>query len=399
MSALALLASAALAAAPHPDSSSSSTVSVEPGRVRVELVCQTRSLAEALPVDANADLSLDAAELAAGRAAIEDYALAHYRVLVGSGGDPERGRALEGRLTGLSAALDDDPFVPEERVTLELLFPHPDDPQGGRFDELLIGVSLFERENPFHFDACTLRWGEAEPQSFLFGIDGEAWWVESAGARRPRVLSSFFRLGVEHIATGYDHLAFLLALLLAARGVRSLVGVVTAFTAAHSLTLAAAALGWVRVPGSLVELSIAMSIAYVGALNLLLRTPSARWGEAFAFGLVHGLGFAGFVGEALASEPLVLSALLGFNLGVEAGQLAVVAALGLAVAWLPGDRAGPARSSPGAEGGPGAGDGAAERAWLAPRWLRLAGSAGVLACGGYWFLERAGWLPGIGGGG
>lgn len=385
------LAAAAPAGRPHPNSSSSSTVVVEPGRVRVELVCQTRSLAEALPVDTNTDLSLSPAELAAGRAAIADYALAHYRLRVGSGGDPKRGRALAGKLIDLSTAPGDDPFLPEELVTVELLFPHADDPEDGRFDELLIEVSLFERENPFHFDACTLRFGQAEPQTFLFGIDGQAWWVESAAARRPRVLSSFFRLGVEHIATGYDHLAFLLALLLAARGVRSLVGVVTAFTVAHSLTLAAAALGWVRVPGSLVELSIAMSIAYVGALNLLLRTPSARWGEAFAFGLVHGLGFAGFVGQALAAEPLMLSALLGFNLGVEAGQLAVVIALGLAVAWLSGDRSGPARA--------GTGELAVERAWLAPRWLRLAGSAGVLLCGAYWFLERAGWLPaGIGGG-
>jgi hypothetical protein len=88
----------------------------------------------------------------------------------------------------------------------------------------------------------------------------------------------------------------------------------------------------------------------------------------------------------------VLSALFGFNLGVEAGQLAVVIALGLAVAWLPGDRSGPARG--------GAGEPAVARAWLAPRWLRLAGSAGVLLCGAYWFLERAGWLPAsIGGGG
>jgi hypothetical protein len=363
LAAAALLAAAAPASRPHPNSSSSSTVVVEPGRVRVVLVCQTRSLAEALPVDGNADLSLSPAELMAGREAIAEYALGHYRLLVESGGDPARGRALEGRLTDLSAALDDDPFRPEELVTLELLFPHPRDAADGRFDELLIEVSLFERENPFHFDACTLRFGPAEPQTFLFGIDGRAWWVESTAARRPRVLSSFFRLGAEHIATGYDHLAFLLALLLAARGVRSLV-----------------------------ELSIAMSIAYVGALNLLLRTPSARWGEAFAFGLVHGLGVAGFVGQALAAEPLVLSALFGFNLGVEAGQLAVVIALGLAVAWLPGDRSGPARG--------GAGEPAVARAWLAPRWLRLAGSAGVRLCGAFWFLERAGWLPAsIGGGG
>ena len=382
MSALAALAVLWLAPlGAHPNSSSTSLVRVERGEVTVELVCQTLAVLEALPLDLDGDRRLSGAELAAGRGELAAYFLERYAVRVGTEGEAGGGTSVPGELLAVSAALDGEPPFAEERVTCELRFAHPEGP-GGRFDELLIRVRLFQEQNPFHFDVCQLRWEGGEPQTFLFGIDGEAWWVQSAARRRPRVLASFFRLGVDHIVTGYDHLAFLAALLLAARALGSLVGIVTAFTAAHSVSLAAAALGWVRLPGSLVELAIAMSIAYVGALNLLVREPSSRWVEAFVFGLVHGLGFAGFLSEALGTEPQVLTALVGFNLGVEAGQLAAVVLAASVVAFLPGDRRGCGR-----DGQPLAG------AWLAPRWLRRVGSAAVLASGSYWFLERAGWWP------
>jgi hypothetical protein len=140
----------------------------------------------------------------------------------------------------------------------------------------------------------------------------------------------YLRLGVEHIFTGYDHLAFLLGLLLVAaergprRGLRDALAVVTAFTVAHSITLAAAGLGWVRIPSRLVECAIAASIVYVSFGNLQRGAPLHRWRVAFAFGLVHGFGFASVLGElGLPSQGLLLS-LVGFNLGVEFGQLAVM---------------------------------------------------------------------------
>jgi hydrogenase/urease accessory protein HupE len=244
-------------------------------------------------------------------------------------------------------------------------------------EELLIHVSLFAEQNPLHVDACELSWNGERAATFLFGVDGASWWFRPASARRAGVLAGFFRLGLAHIATGYDHLAFLAGLLLAARRWTSLVGLATAFTAAHSLSLALAVLDVVRLPSRLVELAIAISIAYLGALNLLLRSPSPRWVEASAFGLIHGLGFAAFLREALGGETLVATALFGFNLGVEAGQVvAVLLGAGVA-ALLPGDR--------GADGSP--------RAWLAPRWLRLGGSLCVALSGLGWFAERAGWLP------
>ena len=137
---------------------------------------------------------------------------------------------------------------------------------------------------------------------------------------------SFFLLGVEHILSGYDHLLFLLGLLLRAGGWFSLLKIITAFTLAHSVTLALAVLNVVVLPDRLVEAVIALSIAFVAAENLFLNpVVSRRWLVSFCFGLVHGFGFSSALRElGLPRQGLVLS-LLGFNLGVEAGQALVVA--------------------------------------------------------------------------
>jgi hypothetical protein len=137
----------------------------------------------------------------------------------------------------------------------------------------------------------------------------------------------FFKLGMHHIATGYDHLLFLLGLLLFRQSLMRLVAVVTAFTVAHSITLAVAAAGWISPPGEAIELLIAASIAYVGAAALL--NPYTKHGPAVAlgFGLVHGFGFAGALSAALAGQAGRgwLVALASFNLGIEAFQVALVA--------------------------------------------------------------------------
>lgn len=138
--------------------------------------------------------------------------------------------------------------------------------------------------------------------------------------------TSFVRLGVEHILSGWDHLLFLLVLLLRGGHWLSMAKIVTAFTLAHSVTLALAALDVVAVPDRLVEAVIALSIAAVAAENLFLRALVARrWLVSFAFGLVHGFGFSSVLRElGLPSDGLLL-ALFGFNVGVELGQAAVVA--------------------------------------------------------------------------
>jgi len=144
--------------------------------------------------------------------------------------------------------------------------------------------------------------------------------------RAPMAAHGFFRLGVEHILTGYDHLLFLAALLLGGGSARTVLKIVTGFTLAHSLTLAASVLGLVAIPGRVVEPLIAASIVWVAVENAWLgRAPARRWLVSFAFGLVHGLGFASALGPlALPTRNLVM-ALLGFNVGVEAGQVFVIA--------------------------------------------------------------------------
>jgi hydrogenase/urease accessory protein HupE len=161
----------------------------------------------------------------------------------------------------------------------------------------------------------------------------------AATPSRWQVAATYTGLGVEHILLGVDHLLFVGALLLLVRGRRRLVATVTAFTVAHSLTLAAATLGWLRVPGPPVEAAIALSIVFVAAEIVRTRQdePSlaARrpWIVAFGFGLLHGLGFAGALAEVGLPERAIPTALLFFNLGVELGQLAFIgAALALAAA-------------------------------------------------------------------
>jgi hydrogenase/urease accessory protein HupE len=168
--------------------------------------------------------------------------------------------------------------------------------------------------------------------------DAPAFTVD-APAGAASVARTYAALGVEHILLGVDHLLFVLALLIVVPTARLLLWTITAFTAAHSLTLAAATLGWVAVPPPPVEAAIALSIVFVASETIAARRGrpglSSRrpWLVAFAFGLLHGLGFAGALHEIGLPDHRIPLALLAFNIGVELGQLLfVAAALGLAAA-------------------------------------------------------------------
>lgn len=139
----------------------------------------------------------------------------------------------------------------------------------------------------------------------------------------------FFKLGVEHIWMGYDHLLFLFGLLVVARTFRSVLVIISCFTLAHSITLAVATLGWVWLPPAFVEPAIAASIVFVGVENLALRGREPEWRGAmtFLFGLVHGFGFASVLRDlgVGSSGTAIAGPLVWFNLGVEAGQIGVAA--------------------------------------------------------------------------
>ncbi len=159
----------------------------------------------------------------------------------------------------------------------------------------------------------------------------------------------FFFMGVEHILTGYDHLLFLFGLLIAMAQFRATVWVITCFTLAHSTTLALAAFDVVRIPGRIVEPLIAATIIYVGVENLLRSGgPTGRWRLTLIFGVVHGLGFATELKEKLAGMigAKIAVPLVSFNLGVEAGQMAVAALVLPIIWWLRAEPAFKRRSMP-----------------------------------------------------
>jgi hydrogenase/urease accessory protein HupE len=168
----------------------------------------------------------------------------------------------------------------------------------------------------------TVRLTPSQPEFKVMGTAGTA-----------AVIRTYFSLGVEHILLGFDHLLFVLALLFLVEGWRRLVATITAFTIAHSLTLAAATFGWVQVPQAPVEAVIALSIVFVaveilhrhqGRTGIATRKP---WIVAFIFGLLHGLGFAGALRDIGLPDDAIPLALAFFNVGVEAGQLLFVAAV------------------------------------------------------------------------
>jgi hydrogenase/urease accessory protein HupE len=191
---------------------------------------------------------------------------------------------------------------------------------------------------------------------------------------KAEVAWSYLVLGIEHILVGIDHLLFVLALVLLVHGVRRLVATVTAFTVAHSLTLAAASLGFVHVPGPPVEALIALSIVFVAAEIVHARqgrpglTQRWPWVVAFSFGLLHGLGFAGALAEVGLPPLSIPTALLFFNVGVEIGQLLFIGAV---LAVLAAGRA------------------AARRlAWTAPAWLWRVVPYAIGGLASFWVVER-----------
>jgi hypothetical protein len=190
----------------------------------------------------------------------------------------------------------------------------------------------------------------------------------------------FFETGVWHIWTGFDHILFLCALLLPAvlehRGGRwqavasfrqallDVVKVVTAFTIAHSITLSLAVLGFIILPSRLIESTIAASVVVAALNNLYPLIEKRLWIVAFVFGLVHGLGFANVLTELALPRVSLAVSLVSFNLGVEAGQLAIVATF-LPVAYL------------------------SRRSWLYPRLVLGAGSLSIVAVASVWLIERS----------
>lgn len=189
------------------------------------------------------------------------------------------------------------------------------------FEGMLGQSDMLVRVIPLDAPMQALRLTAAEPSAEI-----------AAETEQPPVWRTYFVLGVEHILEGWDHLLFVIALVLLLRQWRRAVIAATAFTVAHSITLAGASLGFLSMPQRPVEILIALSIVFL-AVEIVKRDPASPslamrmpWVVAFLFGLLHGFGFAGALAEIGLPEGEIVAALLAFNLGVEAGQLLVVAA-------------------------------------------------------------------------
>ncbi|HZX96851.1 MAG TPA: HupE/UreJ family protein [Myxococcales bacterium] len=210
-------------------------------------------------------------------------------------------------------------------MTARWLCPEP-------VEQLSVRVGFIEALPPGHTHLSRIDFAPDEISQRVAQADDP-----SFEARRIRSLAAelrrFLLLGIEHIFTGYDHIAFLVGLLLLGGTLVELVKIVTAFTVAHSVTLALATFGVLAPSPRVVEPLIAASIVFVGVENLwALRTRKTgsalrhRWMLTFAFGLVHGFGFASVLRELALPRTALASALVSFNLGVECGQVAIVAA-------------------------------------------------------------------------
>jgi hypothetical protein len=241
-------------------------------------------------------------------------------------------------------------------------------PEGG----LLYHNTLFLEINPQALQVGLLLRGDDLSQVLLNRETPELKLTEPPPPRSVLIRQYVFS-GTGHIFIGYDHIAFLIALLLWATRLWPVVKIVTGFTVAHSLTLSCAVLGWFRIPGEVIEPLIAATIMYAALENFFSSDIHRRWLTAFLLGLLHGFGFAGVLQAYGLPEGELATALISFNVGVELGQVAIILlAMPLlrGVDWLLTRKAG---------------------AVTRRRELVWSLSGVVLLLGGYWLVERL-WL-------
>ncbi len=231
----------------------------------------------------------------------------------------------------LQVTADGKPCLTDQAETLVIVFQCASAAQ-----QIMVEDHLAQVLGDTHHVIALFTWnGGSQSHSFSGKTPTAVVKLTASSIHSASSASSFFPLGVEHIATGYDHLLFLLALILCGGNLKSLIKIITAFTVAHSITLGAAALELISLPSVLVEAVIALSIAYVAFENLFPRFAlSRRWTISFAFGLVHGFGFSSVLQETGLPRDNLVWALLNFNLGVEAGQLIAVLIAVPALLWL-----------------------------------------------------------------
>jgi hydrogenase/urease accessory protein HupE len=357
--ALLLVGLAAAHAWAHDERFSASKVEVRPNEVEWTVDVGTAGLEKVVHLAAG-ELNLTEAELQEAKPDVVAYLLESIKIEVnGSPVEPEPG-ALEPVYDAWAGT--GQRYISYARQHFRFRSP-------AEIKRVQLSSALFLTLTRNHHSALTVTWGGAQKVYSRFG----PFELDLTQSRvKPTFLTTFgeFLLwGMWHIFTGYDHIAFLIALLLAARKLREMVRVVTSFTVAHSITLLLAALDVIRIPGNITESMIALSIVYVAAENYFIVQGRHRWMITFAFGLVHGLGFSSVLRDRLQDLQSIALPVVSFNLGVEVGQitiLLVVLPVLILIRRAP-DEAARARRQ---------------------KWLIRIGSMPILLLGAFWFVDR-----------
>jgi hydrogenase/urease accessory protein HupE len=251
-------------------------------------------------------------------------------------------------------------IAPGTHSTVKLTYAWKETPR-----DITIDYHLFLSDVPTASCLATIL-QDGDTQTFVFTPENRTLTLEQGAAPFWSQVKSFVILGIGHILTGYDHLLFLLALLALGGSFSYLLKVVSAFTVAHSITLSLATLDLIALPPRFVESVIALSIAYVAAENLWRKHDKAeRWRGllTFAFGLIHGMGFAGILQEMAIPKASLATSLISFNIGVELGQIAFLSVAFLVLSFF--------------------------KRWSWDGWIRYGASLTAIAAGTFWFVQRA----------
>jgi hydrogenase/urease accessory protein HupE len=310
----------ALPAAAHKVGISRGEYQAEGSSLHADITFARPELAAAVPgLDANDDGALSDTEVSNGRGLLASTMIDGLEV-----------SSPKGRCSG---ELEQAELTAYDGLAVHMLYRCPDAPRAFH-----LRLSLLSSLSVGHRHLAAVNTGANAGADAVTQVVYEGSPEFDVGARamaaNDNVAGPLFTLGIEHILTGFDHLMFLFGVILVGGKLRTLLVAITAFTLAHSVTLGVAALGvWAPSP-SVVEPAIALSIVYVGVENWFVGDASRRWMLTFPFGLIHGFGFAGALREIALPKAQVPVALLSFNLGVEAGQMLVLALVLPILLWL-----------------------------------------------------------------
>jgi len=313
----------------HQMNTSYTTITVTANKIEVTFTFDLTDLERKFALDTNGDGAVDREEINRGMPGMYGYLSNHFAMALGYTPVP-----LEPQAGG---------FTPDEfgNVFINFIFASPLHEVPA---EIGFSLDIFEKFGARHNNLAKIVFGDNVQQA-IFTIDQpRARFVIGGEMSLLAQLREFTKLGIEHIFLGYDHILFLLGLIIIGGSLKNLVKIVTSFTIAHSLTLILAALQIITLPSRMIESGIALSIAYVAAENFLIlsdSTPAARtsalghrWILTFCFGLVHGFGFANVLRDLGLPAQGLVGSLLAFNLGVEIGQIVIVGLFFPLMIWI-----------------------------------------------------------------